>query len=62
MKNVQEGLRRFKQVKEGSIKKGALGFQKVLKGSRRFKTVQEGPRIFKKKGSRRFKTLKEGSR
>ena len=48
MKNVQDGLRRFKQVKEGSIKKGALGFQKVLKGSRRFNEIQEGSRMFKK--------------
>ena len=45
MKNV---LRRFKQVEEGSIKKGAIGFHKVLKGSTRFKEVQKGSRRFKK--------------
>ena len=47
LKNVQVGLRRFKQIEEGSIIKGAIGFQKVLKGSRRFKNVQEDSRIEK---------------
>ena len=42
MKNVQDGLRRFKQVKAGSIKKGALGFQRVQECSDRFKKVEEG--------------------
>ena len=46
MKKVEECSRRFKQVKDGSIKKGALGFQKVLKGSRRFKKVLECSRRF----------------
>ena len=48
MKKVEECLRRFKQVEEGSIKQGAIGFHKVIKGSRRFKNVQECSRMFKK--------------
>ena len=38
---VQEDSRMFKQVEEGSIIKGAIGFQGVLTGSRRFKKTQE---------------------
>ena len=39
--DFQEGSRMFKQVEEGSIIKGAIGFQRVLTGSRRFKKTQE---------------------
>ena len=40
-KKVQEDSRMFKQVEEGSIIKGAIGFQRVLTGSRRFNKTQE---------------------
>ena len=64
LKKVEECLRRFKQVEEGSIKQGAKGFHKVIKGSRRFKKAQVGSSKFKKvqEDSRRFNKVQECSR
>ncbi len=65
----QEGSRRLKKVREGSIR-----FKKAQRGSGRLKEVQEGSTRFRKaqgssrrlkkvqKGSRRFKKAQEDSR